>query len=61
MAQIETIATSVRLSDTAHMIAHPAEDICNREERVRRAVPYMDGWILCTADLTAAAQVQGLP
>jgi hypothetical protein len=54
MAQIENTATLVRLSNTARTIAHPAEDIRDREGRVRRAAPYMAG-------LAAAARVRGLP
>jgi hypothetical protein len=41
MAQIETMVTLVQFSDTARTIAPPTEDIRDREERVRRAVPYM--------------------
>lgn len=41
MAQIENITKLMLLSATARTITHPAEDIHDREERVRRAGPYM--------------------
>jgi hypothetical protein len=59
MAQIENAAPLVRLRDTPRTLVHPAEDIRDREERVRRTVPYM--CVPGTAGLTAAARIRGLP
>jgi hypothetical protein len=60
MDQIENIAPLVRLSDIAGMIAPHAGDIRDREARVWGGSA-IHGCMLCTAGLTAATRVQGLP